>query len=90
MKQMRKLLALLLVVVLVVQIMPAAVFAEETEVHRILEHEKAEIHNLEEDTEEVKNVFVVGEIPELRGEREKHFRLSDGSNIAVANIIQNR
>ena len=83
MKQMRKLLALLLVVVLVVQIMPAAVFAEETEVHRILEHEKAEIHNLEEDTEEVKNVFVVGEIPELRGEREKHFRLSDGSNIAV-------
>ena len=84
MKQMRKLLALLLVVVLVTQIMPAAVFAEAPTRNSNIAHEEPETLDISEDSlQEAKEMSVVGEMPDRRGESEKHFRMSDGGFVAV-------
>ena len=76
MKQKTRILALLLVLALLVQILPLSVFAE----GEIGEAVPGEV--LETETENPK-LTVLGEMTDRRGESEKHFRMNDGSFVAV-------
>lgn len=68
----KKLTASLLALVLTVQLLPVSALADEFE-----------IDDERHDTFTYEQPDVSGEIPELRGEYEKHFSLSDGTYSAV-------
>lgn len=68
----KKLTASLLALVLTVQLLPVSALADEFE-----------IDDKRHDTFTYEQPDVSGEIPELRGEYEKHFSLSDGTYSAV-------
>lgn len=89
MKKAKNLLALLLVLALLFQMLPISVFAND---NAVAEHEQAELQNVssasvEDASEAVENAQsnsnVIGELPGRRSESEKHFRMDDGSFIAV-------
>ena len=74
----RKILSLVLVLVLIFQMMPVSAFADDDVV--IIGSDTAD-YDLTAD--EQQEVYVTNEVTELRGEREKHFRLSDGSFVVM-------
>ena len=86
--QAKRILALLLSVVLLVQIVPTSAFAKPST--NLPEAETGASVGIGEDpipreTElyENKPLFIVGEATDRRGETEKHFRMTDGTFIAV-------
>ena len=77
----KRVIAFLLVFVMVVQTMSLDAYAAmktETAPDETVETETSE------EAEEQQPAEIVGEMEEFRSEREKHFRLSDGSFIAVS------
>ena len=84
-----RVLSVLLSVLLIFEIMPVSVFAEDfTAVSDIIENEDvtnpdAEISNPEE-SEILPSTEVIGEIEEKREENVKHFMLSDSKYCAVS------
>ena len=73
---MKKLIALLLVLALLVQILPTYVFAENDA------SDTSPVEAVEMETGETGKV-VLGEMTDRRGQTEKHFRMNDGSYVAV-------
>ncbi len=82
-------LALLLVVALLIQLVPVSVLAQEAEyVEESFEADNFDVIGLAEDSrqtseESLKNAKILFEEEELREENVKHFRLDNGSYIAV-------
>ena len=72
----KRLISLLLALALVIQILPLSVFAE-GEKNDSLSDETAEV------VSEQPGMTVLGEMTDRRGESEKHFRMDDGSFVAV-------
>ena len=86
-KQIRT-LALLLVPTLLAQLLPLSVFAAQSKRNQLPQTslEDTELTNTSpaaETTEKTPEAYVLGEYAEYRGESEKHFRMSDGSFLAV-------
>ena len=85
---MKQGLSILLVLTLLVQIFPVGIFADEPDDY-VPETEDGSSYSdggnelTEGETESKTPVYVEGELPELRGVSEKHFRMSDGSYMAV-------
>lgn len=75
MKKFTRLLALFLVFALCVQMLPVNVLAEELSAD--------DLDNIEEAEEGRPGTTVLGELSDRRAENEKHFRMDDGSYIAV-------
>ena len=89
MKKAIRFLALFLVLSLVTQMLPLTAIAKDTEETTIHEIEKL-VEGANDnavkpgsENEARSSALVIGEIPELRGESQKHFRMADGSYIAV-------
>ena len=86
MHQCKKLLAFFLALALVFQMLPLSIFAEDTaSVGRLGQEAVSKETNQTETKNETvqQSGIVVGEVTDLRGESEKHFRMDDGSFIAV-------
>ena len=86
MHQCKKLLAFFLALALVFQMLPLGVFAADTALAGRMGQEQVstETNQAEKETEKTQQgAIVVGEVTDLRGESEKHFRMDDGSFIAV-------
>ncbi|MBQ5522873.1 MAG: hypothetical protein IIT86_08680, partial [Oscillospiraceae bacterium] len=84
----KRLIALFLALILITQILPLSVLAEEipshgTEERKTVEKEVLSEQLWKEAETDTDNLLVVGEVEELRGESEKHFRMEDGSFVAV-------
>lgn len=87
MHSLKKAIALFLVLALVVQVLPISIFAVDANSNRSLNQEmntsESKSQALKEDDSEAQNPKVLVEVSELRGETQKHFRMDDGSFIAV-------
>ena len=89
MKQMKNMLAVFLILAMVLQqMLPISVFAQENvEAADQQVGEETTVSEPEEMTNDVEagqpSSVVVGEVPDERGESEKHFCLADGSFLAV-------
>lgn len=86
MNHCKKLLAFFLALALVFQMLPLSIFAEDTASAGRLGQESIskETNQAETKNETVQQSgIVVGEVTDLRGESQKHFRMEDGSFIAV-------
>lgn len=70
-------IALILMVALMLQMLPLGVWARESV------HKGNRVPEFSASTQE-EAPYVIGEVRELRGEKQKHFRMSDGSYIAVS------
>lgn len=79
----RKVLSLALVLVLIFQMMPVSAFADDDAINSSEDVPENTSADYELSAEGQQEVYVTNEITELRDEREKHFRLSDGSFAAV-------
>ena len=77
MKRIVRWISLILIVALMAQILPMGVWANEQM------HEAAHVPEWNANEQE-EQPYVIGEVRELRGENQKHFRMSDGSYIAVS------
>ncbi len=85
MRKFGRILSLILVAALLVQLFPASVFAQES---TTTDPDEIDVIGLAEDSREtseeaLKNGKILFEEEELREENVKHFRLADGSYIAV-------
>ena len=88
MSSFKKLLALFLVLALVFQVIPFSTFAEAKEAAKQTAQETGEqiADQASKETDSASKQLgqtVVGEVTSLRGQSEKHFRMDDGSFIAV-------
>ena len=87
MHSLKKTIAFFLVLALVVQVLPTSIFAVDANSNRCLNQEKNTAESKDQaakvDESKQQAPTVVGEVANLRGETEKHFRLNDGSFIAV-------
>ena len=81
--------AILLCLALLIQLLPVGAFAVDREYTTRYEQEMAGVDQTipntvpEEEPEDQPAAYVLGEMTERRGQTEKHFRMSDGSFIAV-------
>ena len=78
----KKLIALLLVAVLSLQLLPMPVFSEESESAADAAHED-ELVPPDSQQPGMAGFIILGEMTGRRGETEKHFRMNDGSYVAV-------
>ena len=86
MKNMTKSLAVFLVLVLMVQLLPLSVFSYDTAGSTqvdVTQTAEASPEAAAVGEEEQFHTRVIGEVPELRSQSEKHFRMNDGSFVAV-------
>ena len=84
MKKATKLLALFLALALVMQMLPVSVIADQAAaVGDTAESPHADDVSSAASAEERQDPVVLGEVTDRRGEREKHFRMNDGSFVAV-------
>ena len=87
MHSLKKALALFLVLALIVQVLPLSIFAVDTAARGLVNQEQKNAASKEQAAKEneskQQSQTVVGEMTDLRSETEKHFRLDDGSFIAV-------
>ena len=78
----RKVLSLALVLVLIFQMMPVSAFADDDVI--IIGAEDTALSSANDELlAETQEAGVTSEITELRGEAEKHFKLEDGTQLAV-------
>ena len=89
MKQTRllRIISFILALIMVLELGPMQVFATEPDLEPIPESEAANIPMPEvpapTEALEIPEVYIEGEVSELRSEYEKHYRLTDGSYMAV-------
>ena len=86
MKNMTKALAVFLVLVLMMQLFPLSVFADDTAGSvqvDVTQTAEAAPEAAAVSEEEQFHTRVIGEVSELRSQSEKHFRMNDGSFVAV-------
>ena len=86
MKNMTKALAVFLVLVLMMQLFPLSVFADDTAGSvqvDVTQTAEASPEDASAAESQQQSAYVVGEMPGLRSQSEKHFRMNDGSFVAV-------